>query len=212
VPFDKDGKFILPESTKDYKERTLREKKEKDAARFDSTGKVVLPSEKEVQYTRPSDTAKYDPEREMIGVKTPISMESLEGLYDNYKSGKVSFDSLSFDTQELLTAYITKNLSRPDIYINLSTTNRIKFDENKDGVISKQEYKIYTEAKDVEIQKTLEISSDEKKQGQIELLQAQNSKHEFFYFDATVLISVGFLCITAIVITLIIARTRSRRS
>lgn len=209
MPFDKDGNYYPPGGW-NTPEKVVQEKKAADAARFDSSGKVVLPSEKDVQYTRPSDTAKYDPEREKLGVKSPISMETLQGLYDNYKSGKVSYDSLSFDTQQLLSTYIIKNLSLPDIYVNLTTIERNQFDSNKDGVISKQEFQTYNEAKSAEVQKTREIALIEKKQDQKELILTQNTKHDFLHFDATILISIGFLCITAIVITLIISRSRTK--
>lgn len=176
-----------------------------DESRFDSVGKVILPSEKVFQHKRNSQ---FNIEREMLGLETPQSMEALALLYDNYRDKKVSIDDLSFDTQELLTAYITRNLELPDIYVYLSADERSTFDENKDNIISIQEYRKYTEDQNIRIQKEIELSSVENRQKQSELIQMQITKHESFHLDITVLIGVGFLCIRAIVITLIIDRTR----
>lgn len=204
MPFDNRGNWY-PSGGWKTPEQELQEKINIDKSRFDSMGKVILPSEKVVQHMRKSQ---FDAEREIFGLETPQSMETLAELYNNYRDQKVSINDLSFDTQELLTAYIIKNLELPDIYVYLTVSERDTFDVNEDKIISKQEYQKYNEDKNIRTQKNYELSLIREKQKQAELIQLENTKHDFLHFDATVFICVGFICITAIVITLIIVRTR----
>ncbi|WP_339241291.1 hypothetical protein [Paenibacillus sp. FSL F4-0243] len=79
MPFDNSGNWYPPGGWK-TPEQKLQEKLSIDESRFGSMGKVILPSEKVVQHMRES---KYDAEREMLGLETPQSIETLAGLYHN---------------------------------------------------------------------------------------------------------------------------------